>query len=216
MSENNAPVRFIRLGIKAGYLEAHRELHGRGLDFPSHRFVDKCLMEGPRKHTGPESEIMVRARELFAYPERRGVFGRWDIIDPKKSWLIPQSEVPPEAFGERFVGLYIVPKELEEIRGIVVVHPELVVVRHGVKPNILGGYLGVVDDSTKIPNKLASRKGVGNEMMRSLRTMNCGGIFSIVRKAFENNLGYAAGCHDQVFADVRPDREIEVVGVVKE
>ena len=197
-------------------MEAHKELRSRGLEFPSHLLMDKCLMEGPKKHTGPESEIMVRAKELFAYPERKGVFGRWDIIDPKTSWLIPQSEVPPEAFGERFVGIYIVPREFEEIRSIVVVHPELVVVRHGVKPNILGGYLGVVDDSTKIPDALASRKGVGKDMLRSLRTMNSGGIFSIVRKAFENNLGYAAGCHDQVFADVRPDREIEVVGVAKE
>lgn len=215
MSENSAPARFIRLGIMAGYLEAKKELEKRGLDFPSHPLVDKFMMDAPKKHTGPESETVVRAKELFACPGRKGVFGRKDIVDVKAGWLIPQSEVPHEAFGDKFVGLYIVPKELEEIWGMVVVHPELVVVRHGVKPNILGGYFGVVDDSTKIPNALAEQKGAGEEMMRSLVTLNRGGIFVIERSEFTSFGDYTQN-HNVVRAEHGPDIELEVVGVAKE
>jgi hypothetical protein len=215
MSENSAPARFIRLGIRAGYLEAKRELEKRGLDFPSHPLVDKFMMDAPKKHTGPESETMVRAKELFAHPGRKGVFGRGDIVDARAGWLIPRSEVPPEAFGERFVGVYIVPKELEAAWGMVVVHPELVVVRHGVKPNILGGYFGVVDDFTIIPNALADREGVGKEMMRSLVTLNRGGIFVIERSEF-TSLGDYTQNHNVVRAEHGPDIELEVVGVAKE
>ncbi|NYZ60756.1 hypothetical protein H0O01_03595 [Candidatus Micrarchaeota archaeon] len=214
MAENVSPVRFIRLGMRAGYLEAGKELHKRGLDFPSHLFVDRCLMEGPKKYTGPESEVMVRAREIFAYPKRKGVFERGrDIVDVRTGWVIPHSEVPQEAFGERFVGLCIDP-EIEESGGRVIVHPKTLVMRHGVKRNFLGGYYGVVDDSTRIPNALAERKGVGKEMMRSLTTMNCGGIFVIKRAEFVRVDGPSLSNH-VVSADMRPDVKLDVVGVVK-
>lgn len=212
MAENNHPARFIRLGMKAGYLDAHRELKARGLDFPSHPLVDDCLMEG-RRGEYPELGSRMRLKELIAYPERKGVFGRWDIVDPKSSWLIPQSEVPAEAFGERFVGLYIVPGELEKIGELVVVHPELVVVCQGVKPNFLGGYLGVVDGLTRIPDALAGRKGVEKGRLRSMLTDNRGGIFGLGRSEYKVGADGDALSKDIVFADIPLDREIEVVGV---
>ncbi len=215
MAENNASVRFIRLGMRAGYLEARKELHRRGLDFPSHPLVDDCLMKGGRGKY-PELGDRVRLKELIAYPKRKEVFGRWDIIDSKSCWLIPQSEVPPEAFGEKFVGLYVVPGEIEKVGELVVVHPELVVVCHGVKPNFLGGYLGVVDESTRIPDALASKRGVEKGRLRSMLTDNRGGIFGIGRSKYRMGADRDVPSREIVFADIPLDRKIEVVGISRE
>jgi hypothetical protein len=212
MSENSAPARFIRLGIRAGYLEAKKELGKRGLDFPSHPLVDKFLMERPRRDGGA-LDSLVRVKELLAYPRKGSVFERGDIVDAKAGWIIPHSEVPQEAFGERFIGLYIVP-EIEESGGNVIVHPKSLVVRPGVVTSFWKGNNGVVDDSTKIPNVLAERKGVERGLRRVLELRRCGGIFGIVRGAIR--MGEEPVVFDYVLANIRPDVKLDVVGVPKE
>jgi hypothetical protein len=197
-------------------------LEKRGLDFPSHPLVDRCLMKRPRMD-GRALDSFVRVKELLAYPKRKGVFERGDdkgvfkrgedIVDQRTGWLIPHSEVPQEAFGERFVGLYIVP-EIEETGGKVIVHPKSLVVRPGVVTSFWGGKNGVVDDSTKIPNVLAGRKRVERGLRRALELRRCGGIFGIVRGAIR--MGEEPIVFDYVLANIRPDVKLDVVGVAKE
>lgn len=219
MSENNAPVRFIRLGVKAGYLETQKILRERGLGFPSHPLVDRCLMEGPKEYK--ELADHVRVKELLAYPGRKEVFRRGeDIVDARTGWIIPHSEVPREAFGEGFIGLYIVP-EMEERGESVIVHPKSAVVRHNIFPAsffafFLRGERGVVDDDTKIPDLQAKLKGVGKEMVRALHTRHKGGIFTMARAEFITFESTPVPCNNEIFAGIRPDENMEVVGVPRE
>jgi len=212
MAENVSPVRFIRLNIRAGYLEAKRELEKRGLDFPSHPLVDKFLMERPRMDGGA-LDSLVRVKELLAYPRKGAVFEKGDIVDAKTGWIIPHSEVPQEAFGERFIGLYIVP-EIEESGGKVIVHPKSLVVRPGVFTSFWKGDCGVVEDSTKIPNVPAMHRGAERELRRTLKLRRGGGIFGIVRGAIR--MGEQPIVFDYVIADIRPNVKLDVVGVAKD
>jgi hypothetical protein len=214
MAEKPDSVRFMRLGMKKGHLEAGRELKKRGLDFPSHPLVDGYLMERPRRDGGA-LELLFRVKELLAYPKKKGVFERGkDIIDRKTGRIIPCSEVPQEAFGEKFIGLYIVP-EIVEKDGRVIVHPESVVVRPGVVASFWKGNVGRVEDFTRIPNvpPLWGKREQGNEG-RVLHLKGRGGIFGIVRGV--TNYFSPVEVYDYVFADIWPGEEKEVVGVVRE
>ena len=114
----------VQFGMDARYLQARKEVATKGMRLPPHPLLDRYVIRN-RVRDG------LLADELLAHPEKDCVFqkGR-DVRDSLSGWIIPARYVPEEALGRQGVGLFVVPKEVEE-NGKVVIHPKSVIVLDG-------------------------------------------------------------------------------------
>jgi hypothetical protein len=112
--------------MNARYLDARKAVAEKGMKLPPYPLLDRYKME----RAGIANLV---ADELLAHPEKDGVFRKgWDIKDSITALTIPASDVPPEAFGRKGAGLFVVPLDgpdgvREENHGVVV-HKKSIIV----------------------------------------------------------------------------------------
>jgi len=116
--------KIVELGINVPYLQARKMVAKRGMKLPSYPLID-AYARRPRGYD-------LWADELLAHPPLDWVFqsGK-DVKDSITGWILPASYVPKEALGRWGVGLFIVPEDVREEGGKVIVHAQSVVVLNG-------------------------------------------------------------------------------------
>jgi len=133
----------VRLGTDAPYLIARRQVAEKKMRLPPHPLLDAYVQ---RNAVGGHW-----ADELLAHPEKNGVFqsGR-DVKDSRTGWILPASYVPSEALGRKSVGLFVVPEDVREESGNVIVHARSIVVLDGMIQES-GWVPGKPHELTRIP-----------------------------------------------------------------
>lgn len=114
-----------QLGMDARYLEARKAVAERKMRLPPHPMLDAYVQRN--------RVYGFWADELFAHPEKNGVLQQGkDVKDSLTGWILPASYVPKEAVGRKGVGLFVVPENVGDEKGKVIVHAKSVMVLDGV------------------------------------------------------------------------------------
>lgn len=115
----------VQLGTDARYLDARKAVAKKGMRLPPHPLLDAYVRRN--------RVYGFWADELLAHPEKGSVFqsGK-DVKDALTGMILPASYVPKEAVGREGVGLYIVPENVGEEKGKVIVHAQSVIVLDGI------------------------------------------------------------------------------------
>ena len=124
MNSNTQTREIVQLGMDAHCLQARKEVSARGMRLPPHPLLDAYVQK--------TRVFGLWADELLAHPAKDGVFQQGkDVKDSLTGWILPASYVPKEAAGRKGVGLFVVPEDVREEGGKVVVHAQSVVVLDG-------------------------------------------------------------------------------------
>ncbi|MEW5996833.1 MAG: hypothetical protein AB1657_04530 [Candidatus Micrarchaeota archaeon] len=157
------------------------------------------------------------AKELLAHPEKDGVFQRGrDIRDSLSDLSIPASEVPPQAFGRKGIGMLVVPRDgeegLEASKGRTYVHPQPIAIFNGmVQTSGRWVYGCMPHGNLGFPVAMSIYDTCAEDTKRSLlrtagegiRPVKCGCV--IVKGAWYNKFVYLGGS---------PSYGLRVVGVL--
>ena len=200
------------IGVKADYLNARRLADFKGMKLPPHALHDDYLARSDMWKTLANYR-RVCSREMLVYPESRGEFRRGsDVVDTETGWTLPASYVSKaadseEVFGLRKVGLFLVPEEITDENGKVVVHPSSMTVLHGMLQN--SGFSARVDEATRLP--LTGAEPLPDDELRCLWRIKGIGVRPIVR--------CVSNCtnrqrFNQVFTDHLPGELFDVTGVM--
>ncbi|HNT60456.1 MAG TPA: hypothetical protein PKJ97_00580, partial [Candidatus Bilamarchaeaceae archaeon] len=92
-------------------------------------------------------------------PEKNGVFqGGKDVKDALTGMILPASHVPKEAVGRKGVGLFVVPEDVGEENGKVIVHAQSVIVLDGITQVSDKWVPGKPHDIARIPLVVSAEK----------------------------------------------------------
>ncbi|MEW5996044.1 MAG: hypothetical protein AB1657_00405 [Candidatus Micrarchaeota archaeon] len=134
----------VQLGMDARYLDARRAVAERKMRLPPHPMLDAYVQRN--------RVCGFWADELLARPEKGRVFqsGK-DVKDALTGMILPASYVPKEAVGREGVGLFVVPEDVREERGKVIVHAQSVIVLDGLTQESDKWVPGKPHEITRIP-----------------------------------------------------------------
>ena len=151
MNSNTQTREIVQLGMDACYLDARKAVAERKMRLPPHPLLDAYVQKN--------GVYVFWADELLVHPEKGGVFqsGK-DVQDSLTGWILPASYMPKEAVGRKEVGLYVVPEDVGEERGKVIVHAQSVIVLDGITQVSDKWVAGKPHDITRIPLVVSSEE----------------------------------------------------------
>ena len=97
-----------------GYLDAFNAVRDKG-GLPSNVLHDDTLLNSSvweKIKQEFSTYYWAWAREIIAYPDKYGVFGKGDIKDHDYDWILQAKYVPKAAIGKKGIALVIDPKDL--------------------------------------------------------------------------------------------------------
>jgi len=212
----------VPIGKNAGYLEARKiakEMHRK---LPPNPLIDDYLVRPNNYQVGSRrtNEWMkvpnnLWADELVAHPCKDGVFQKGaDLVDSSTGWILPASYIPPEIFGIPGMGLFLVPEDMAEEGGRIIVHPKSVIV---ITPMIQVSEWGKVEEITRIPTFVSDEefKLVKSHEKRILQRIEGIGIRPINRGYGFQDDYYGKGKRD-IHIHCNPDLHMQVAMVEEE
>ena len=206
MNSNTQTREIVQLGMDACYLDARKAVAERKMRLPPHPLLDAYVQKN--------GVYGFWADELLVHPEKGGVFqsGK-DVQDSLTGWILPASYMPKEAVGRKEVGLYVVPEDVGEERGKVIVHAQSVIVLDGITQVSDKWVAGKPHDITRIPLVVSSEEfeRLPEEEKRWLYRIAGEGVRPLVRGAVNDWYGNNMGC---VYADFGPGIAFGVAGVL--
>ncbi len=144
MNSTTQSKEIVLLRKDARHLDARKAVAERKMRLPPHPLLDAYV----------QTNIVhgLWADELLAHPVKDGVFqsGK-DVVDALTGMILPASYMPKKAVGRKDVGLFIVPEDVREERGKVIVHAQSVIVLEGITQVSDQWVPGKPDVVTKIP-----------------------------------------------------------------
>ena len=116
---------------QAGYLDARRFAHERGMKLASHKVLEEHIQRCPGY--GPMWQ-----EEIAAYPEKGKVLRMNRDVTDVNGWILPGRYIPPEADRVPNIALVIKPAEIEEHWERIIVHPEKIAILQNFPQNERG------------------------------------------------------------------------------
>ncbi len=195
--------------IRFDYLGAFKLVSTHRLHLPSNVLHDDYLVHSEKWEPLKERNYYSAwAREILAYPEEDGVFVQGkDIVDSKTGWTLPASYIPPNAIGEKGIGLFIDPGMIHEESRNIIINPKTIIVLHGL---LQDGTVGKVDERTRIPlqTEVLLLGQLSDEEKRSFYRISGVGVRPLARGG-NNDLGGKR----YILANLRPSEALGVGGV---
>jgi hypothetical protein len=134
LSRNPHSLDLVFTGQEMTWLEARRFTEAQG-GLPPHILLDYAINGTHLNH--PRRGFSVWAKELLVYLNPGQRFTGSDIVDSSsrvyqaidmRSWIIPAKYVPIQAQIEQAAGLFVIPGEIQERPGEVIIIPAKVIV----------------------------------------------------------------------------------------
>lgn len=205
MNSNTQAREIVQLGKNARYLEARKAVAERKMRLPPHPPLDSYVQRN--------RVYGLWADELLAHPAKDGVFqsGK-DVVDALTGMILPASYVPKEAVGRNGVGLFVVPEDVREEHGKVIVHAQSVIVLDGMIQKSDTWVAGKPHDITRIPLVISPEEfeRLPEEEKRWLYRIAGEGVRPLVRRSDYDWYGYD---RRDVFAYYGADFVFGVAGV---